>query len=156
MPLAAYLAPVVLVVVAISHQVLTRVTPLTPWKGGGFGMFARTDASASRVLIALGRTADGKRLRIELDRPLVTPTDSRKLRALPLRGGLELIARSCLHHEMVRDGNVLRVPDPRKPQQGRRLIRLVSVTVQVYARALDIEAQQLSLEPIGPEVTLER
>lgn len=39
-----------LVVVAITQVVLARTAHLSPWKGGGFGMFATTDGTASRYV----------------------------------------------------------------------------------------------------------
>lgn len=39
-----------LVVVAVSQIVLARTADLTPWKGGGFGMFATLDHNAYRRL----------------------------------------------------------------------------------------------------------
>jgi len=43
------LAPVVvLIVVAIVQVILAKTAQLSPWKGGGFGMFATTDGTAVR------------------------------------------------------------------------------------------------------------
>ena len=43
-----WLPPVVLIVVGIAQVTLTRRAALTPWKGGGFGMFATLDHGAYR------------------------------------------------------------------------------------------------------------
>ena len=40
----------VLLGVAVTQMVLVRVADLSPWKGGGFGMFATTDGSAFRYV----------------------------------------------------------------------------------------------------------
>jgi hypothetical protein len=37
-----------LVIVAVSQMILAKTTSLSPWKGGGFGMFATTDGMAFR------------------------------------------------------------------------------------------------------------
>lgn len=43
------LAPVVvLIVIAIVQVILAKTAELSPWKGGGFGMFATTDGTAFR------------------------------------------------------------------------------------------------------------
>src|SRR5262245_53448819 len=42
------LPPLLLVVVAVVQIVLARTGDLTPWKGGGFGMFATLDHGAYR------------------------------------------------------------------------------------------------------------
>jgi hypothetical protein len=39
-----------LVVVAITQVLLAKTANLSPWKGGGFGMFATTDGTASRYV----------------------------------------------------------------------------------------------------------
>lgn len=39
-----------LLAVAITQVVLARVADLSPWKGGGFGMFATTDGTAFRYV----------------------------------------------------------------------------------------------------------
>jgi hypothetical protein len=44
----AAIPPALLVVVAVCQIVLARTEALTPWKGGGFGMFSTLDHGASR------------------------------------------------------------------------------------------------------------
>jgi len=45
------LVPVLLLALVAAHQIrLARTGPLSPWKGGGFGMFSTTDSPASRHL----------------------------------------------------------------------------------------------------------
>jgi hypothetical protein len=45
---AEFLPLVVLLVIAGAQQVLVRTSHLTPWKGGGFGMFSTLDHGAFR------------------------------------------------------------------------------------------------------------
>jgi hypothetical protein len=47
---SAALPVVVLVVVAAFQVSLTRAAALTPWKGGGFGMFSTNDHAGQRAL----------------------------------------------------------------------------------------------------------
>lgn len=44
----AAVPPALLAVVACVQIGLARLTPLTPWKGGGFGMFSTVDGAANR------------------------------------------------------------------------------------------------------------
>jgi hypothetical protein len=44
------LPTVLLVAVAVTQIVLVRVADLSPWKGGGFGMFATTDGTSFRFV----------------------------------------------------------------------------------------------------------
>ena len=46
----AWLPALLLLIVALSQILLTRVADLSPWKGGGFGMFATTDGTAFRYV----------------------------------------------------------------------------------------------------------
>ena len=53
----AWIAPIVLIVIAFAQVTLAKTASLCPWKGGGFGMFATTDATAVR------------RVRVFIERP---------------------------------------------------------------------------------------
>lgn len=50
---AMVLPPTLLVVVALCQVVLARTSALTPWKGGGFGMFSTLDHGAYRGVVAI-------------------------------------------------------------------------------------------------------
>ena len=50
---AKLLPSALLVVVALAQVVLTRTTAMTPWKGGGFGMFSTLDHGAYRGIDAV-------------------------------------------------------------------------------------------------------
>ncbi len=43
-----WLPAVILITIGLIQIVLTRTADLSPWKGGGFGMFATIDGTASR------------------------------------------------------------------------------------------------------------
>jgi hypothetical protein len=47
------LPPTLLVVVALCQVVLAKTVALTPWKGGGFGMFSTLDHGAHRGVVAI-------------------------------------------------------------------------------------------------------
>ena len=47
--LRATIPPALLALVACVQIGLARFTPLTPWKGGGFGMFATADGASNRT-----------------------------------------------------------------------------------------------------------
>ena len=46
----AWIPTALLLVVALTQVVLVRVADLSPWKGGGFGMFATNDGSGFRFV----------------------------------------------------------------------------------------------------------
>jgi hypothetical protein len=47
-PLIRYAAPALLVIVALVQITVAHTTELTPWKGGGFGMFSTVDDPDAR------------------------------------------------------------------------------------------------------------
>jgi hypothetical protein len=46
----SWLPTALLLTVAVTQILLTRTADLSPWKGGGFGMFATTDGTAFRYV----------------------------------------------------------------------------------------------------------
>ena len=87
--------------VAIHQFVATETTALSPWKGGGFGMFASTDSPGTRFVRAEGITTDGQRIRIDafdgLERNI-----KRRWRSRPLEAQLESLADDLMQREFVR------------------------------------------------------
>jgi hypothetical protein len=54
-----WLVPGILVAVAVGQLFLVSFRELSPWKGGGFGMFASVDAPSMRVVSCEARTREG-------------------------------------------------------------------------------------------------
>ena len=52
------LPAVLLVAMAVTQVVLTRTSDLTPWKGGGFGMFSTLDHGAHRRVVVVVEAPD--------------------------------------------------------------------------------------------------
>ena len=65
MPWLRHLAPALLVAVACMQVRATRVTGLSPWLGGGFGMFSTTDSWQRRHLHAWA-VSSGVRRELEI------------------------------------------------------------------------------------------
>lgn len=57
-----FVAPGLLVLVACAQMVLVGTHRLTPWKGGGFGMFSTFDRPSTRALRIWLNTPDGQAL----------------------------------------------------------------------------------------------
>jgi hypothetical protein len=55
-----------LVCVALSQIFLVHSASLTPWRGGGFGMFSTTDRGTNRVLAVIGKDKTGNLFRISI------------------------------------------------------------------------------------------
>ena len=114
----AHLPIAILVGVALSQIVLAQRADLSPWSGGGFGMFSTTDAGARRHLHVFV-------LRPGLERELPTPLEleelARRARALPTARNLRALA-----YEMAK----LPTPDPGSP---------TGVRVEVWRTRFDPE-----------------
>jgi hypothetical protein len=90
-----------LVLVAAAQIALARWAGLDPWSGGGFGMFASTDAWARRHLHAY---AIHPGLRRELEVPEALEPEARRLRALPTEARLRRFALRLAEHASDDDG----------------------------------------------------
>lgn len=85
-----------LALVAANQIRLARTTPLSPWKGGGFGMFSTTDAPGSRRLKIVVHAIDGSRA-VEVPARLVRL--AARAVVLPDATRLERLARALARHE---------------------------------------------------------
>jgi hypothetical protein len=83
--IARWLPGIILVVVALNQLRLAHTHQLSPWSGGGFGMFSTTDSPARRHIHAF-LDADG--IRRELVIPPELAEDARRAAALPTRDRL--------------------------------------------------------------------
>lgn len=91
---------VLLVVVAIAQIALTFLTPLSPWKGGGFGMFATLDGRPFRYVRIFVRAPDRSE---ELAVPESLETLAASVELLPGERQLERLARAVVAREHRRD-----------------------------------------------------
>ena len=61
----AWIAPIVLIVIALSQVSLAKTAALCPWKGGGFGMFSTNDVTTARnVRVFIERPASSEEVDI--------------------------------------------------------------------------------------------
>ena len=83
-----WLPSVILIGVATLQIYLAYTANLTPWKGGGFGMFAVIDSPSMRVISVEALTEEGEIINLDLFRTLDSST-IRRLRSLPKQQDLE-------------------------------------------------------------------
>lgn len=81
----------ILVLVALLQIYLTHTAHLSPWKGGGFGMFGVTDAPTMRVIQAEALDQEGHAIQLDVYSALDDRT-IRRIRTLPRQSDLEQIA----------------------------------------------------------------
>jgi hypothetical protein len=100
------LPPLLLCVVAATQIVLTRTASLTPWKGGGFGMFSTLDHVGYRgvdaVVEAPGRSE-------ELEMPASLEESAARAAACPSDWLLRRLADEIVLRERRYDRTVTRV-----------------------------------------------
>jgi hypothetical protein len=84
-----YGAPIILIVIAIFQHYLVHTQNLTPWKGGGFGMFSTTDSQGARFLRIIITTELGS---FPAKIPDYMRDFARKTRALPTEERIEYLA----------------------------------------------------------------
>ena len=118
--LAVALPTVLLLAVALTQVLLVRTLQLSPWKGGGFGMFASVDGLPFRAV------------RIQVD-----ATDRSEQLAIP--PSLERLADAAA--TLPRRGSLARLADAviaRERRQGRAVDRVrVEVWRAEYSSSLD-------------------
>lgn len=100
------LPALLLVAVAIAQIVAAKTGPLSPWLGGGFGMFATTDAPTRRHLHAVALRAG---MRQEIDIPRRLGREVRAAVGLPSERRLTAIARE-LEAALREDGDTRAAP----------------------------------------------
>lgn len=94
--LLAAIPPALLTVVASVQIALAHLTPLTPWKGGGFGMFATADGALNRTTRVL---VTGPQRSQELDVPPSLADAAAACEAFPTERCLAGLARRLADRE---------------------------------------------------------
>ena len=103
------LLPVALLcLVALGQVWLTRTASLTPWKGGGFGMFSTTDRGdcGARPIRVKVSGPEGTR---EIDVPAGLSLEARRASVLPTEANLARLGRAVAALEGTRGGEVRQV-----------------------------------------------
>lgn len=121
-----------LVVVAAAQVIAAKAGPLSPWLGGGFGMFSTTDAPSRRHLHAV---ALREGLREELELPEGLALSVRKAKSFPSERRLRALARRLEDH--VREHG-----DPHAAP-------LEAIAISVYGVRYDRDTLAPSGEPIA-------
>ena len=93
-----YLPPALLLVVALHQAILVETRELTPWLGGGFGMFSTTDGPGDRIVRAVAILPAGER---EVRIPTALEDRAYRTGALPEDHRLGNLARDVARLEPV-------------------------------------------------------
>ena len=123
-----------LALVAVCQIVLSKAADLTPWKGGGFGMFATLDHNAHRRLEVV---VDGTERSETLEIPPSPQADAARAAAFPAQWMLRSLAEGVAARERRYRRSVARVTitvwrsdfDRTTLQASERPLRLFTYTV---------------------------
>jgi hypothetical protein len=135
--LIPYIPPILLCLVAFLQLFLVRAHDLTPWRGGGFGMFSTND-DESRLIEVWVTDAQGERPTVVTLEQWPTPVT-----ALPSETRLAALGRRVAEAERARGNEVrsVRVAAWRSEftapamRPERRLIREVVVDLDEHSRS---------------------
>lgn len=129
--------PAVLVLVASVHFYLGHTSPLNPWVGGGFGMFASVD---KRDVRAVRATADAGGTRIALDvRDWAEASEDNgllldRVAALPNERALERLESTLREQEWNAEGGIFE-----EDADERRAAPIEDIKISVYRLQYDDE-----------------
>jgi len=123
--LAVYLPVLVLALVALNQIRMARTTDLTPWKGGGFGMFSTLDRPRARQVRV--HVVGGGR-----DIPLAVPAELHEL---------EESAKN-----LPTERNLIRLGREIAGTLEDRLAGLETIRVEVWRRTLDPDSGDIRVD----------
>ncbi len=90
--LVGFVAPALLIVVGTRQLILAHTHNLTPWKGGGFGMFSSVDHLGRRIVRCYLQTSTGETLLRQEDLGKLL-RDSTEVAAIPTEANVASFAR---------------------------------------------------------------
>ena len=173
--LLQWVVPILLIGLAVNQIRLALTHNLSPWKGGGFGMFAVIDQPKMRALTAEGLDSNGSRCRVDLaldgpDADARAVRLSLRLRTEPDAAAYERLADHLMASDFVRTGSTRSGEgrsEDRDPPDGQaaptcRLTRsrhggskagsttqLRAIRLQVWRPRFDASSGRLSHDPVG-------
>lgn len=179
-----WLPAALLLTVAATQATLAHAAGLSPWKGGGFGMFASTDSPRMRVVDAQGVDAEGVALPITAS-SVLSRRGAHALRSLPDESAMHEAATELAASEFVPvnsrllsaldelrvqgakvDAHALGLQDAESVYRVRREDDPVlapgteqsfeAVRIQVWRVRFDEQALSLWLQPLLPAVESRR
>jgi hypothetical protein len=139
---------VLLVSVALVQLTLAHSLGLTPWKGGGFGMFSTVDQPAFRFVRVEVTDRAGRTLSVAMDQYVDDAEVGalvERARAMPNQRALHRIAADVRDRSWTRrDGLALPLASDEPGTDIGGPLDLSSVTVSVWAFMFDAETEQLT------------
>jgi len=148
------LIPILLCVIAFVQIQKVYTKDLTPWKGGGFGMFAMIDRMENRpVHITLWSSGEEY---IVNPRDLLANEDYYRIKSLPDKNALDRLASDILEQKWVLQEKAakterysyLKLQNNFEYGSLHKTIPADSVTVEVFRLKMNIQSNEISLNSI--------
>ena len=95
-----WLIGIILIIVATIQITLSFSKNLSPWKGGGFGMFSTIDSPSMRVVSVRGFDSDGNQYMIDAA-SVLNLSEKKSLRSFPQRIDFIRLAENLITEEFV-------------------------------------------------------
>ena len=142
-----YIAPALLVAVALQQIILASTAHLPPWTGGGFGMFSSVDNIRSRIVRAV-LLVDGAEIPVSLGSNDAFAAAFFKAGALPTQGRLTTLAESLARRRwsLHSSSQYATLAGDGPPPAGARIIQSPTVRLEVYR--IHFLAETLELERV--------
>jgi hypothetical protein len=149
------LVPILLGLIAISQIYMVFKKNLTPWKGGGFGMFAMIDRLENRP-VHITLISSEKEYIVDA-RDLLDRQEYYRVKSRPDRKILERLATNVLNRKWLYqpDDNQLTDLSLVKPYNDpdleliQNIITADSVVIEVYSLRMNIENNEMTLKRIA-------
>jgi hypothetical protein len=169
-----YLVPIFMSLIFLLQLGLSHIGNLSPWKGGGFGMFSSIDSPGMRVVHCEGVDTEGKPVQIRIrftglgEKGPLTRQLGKLLTTFPTQGQLKEVGELLLDGEFVPYDTPSKIPDEfvntfqeqrfyrlKYPyEEAEEVIRLQSVKVSLLKIRYSQDEHQIYYEPLIPAISL--
>ena len=150
--------PLLLICVALRQIVLVYTVGLTPWKGGGFGMFSSVDKARSRLIVVEGITTEGKLIKIDINsvEDIFSTRKLTLLKAIPQTELLQELAYMLLDSklQLTKNEGIYRLTQEKS--SSSQVVRLQQVKVQVWNFHFDPQTHRIWYEPLSSKVEVSK
>lgn len=145
------LVPILLCLIALSQIYMVFTKNLTPWKGGGFGMFAMIDRMENRP-VHITLSSFGEEFIVN-PKDLLRGDDYYRVKSRPDTEILDRLATKILNRKWVYNQDVNQLTEytdvqPYNDSDTNDIIVADSVIIQVYRLKMNIQDDEITLKSI--------
>lgn len=150
------LVPLLLIIVAVRQTILVDRIGLSPWKGGGFGMFSSIDRPSNRAIEVRGITIEGKQIEIDLTfrNDVISEREQLLIKTVPKTELLEQTAQKILTSDLRQTTikGVYRLEATDIHNKERSPNKLDRVTIRIWSLHYDRDGNTIWYEPLSTKV----